>query len=834
MMADEKLPALTDMRGKNSNGSPRKQHQKQRKAKGRSQSPSTSSRLPVVPESPRDSKLVVSDEGAKESAGEGQRSDGTKEAEAKATVAATEGDGGQPTATKGDGSQANEDGPKRKVSLKVPEVHRQRKACETPSQSSRYTEVPSRPSLVEAPPDDPRGEMFLFPALPGAAMRDLKGGLARTLELHRDGLRPGRLRGHLLPRRSRSANLRKRLPKLHTKGLAALERMPGLCNSTDCEVAVREVIGTADPYADPCGDLQAFTCGRWCTFANSTWAPTYWREQRRRYVSDVEATVMFIYRRALFTGQPFHYMGSFYASCRALLRNRKASVVDCWDAAGVVLEEWTNAGDFTTLLDLAVHTIVSSGVPSVFKISNYNDATVEVDTGMAIATTETDDRFRQMLVEEAATELGMDAEPLGHNVRNIDDAVRAAIEEASKDAPDRSLACSYFDTASVKKVWCEVFRRHRTLYPTAWQNISIASSDDDLARATSTNSARAIRSILEALGSADLGAAKVYLLLVPLARFMVLEYLVRPLRGKLSAGAMSEVCVRTLQAHVNEVFGPWFRTRVVRDGTATDVPRMIKDVRDASSATFKRFKGATIDEEALDATMAWVDALITDSRGPVPTVPTYGDDFVANMIRLSRSGASVTRDELTNIATMAGQSAGSHGVCGSNDTTVDGVSGPAPPTVAEGVGRDRDLFTLLLPDVYYSDSNRKVLNYGSLGTLLAGKLFDMAQPRPDLSAHASCLARYVSANFGVTLSEDERVTVLKTAWSLETAHMAAALREPDVARGALETRLFVLRFLRMTCGEPEDVARLSRIAVMTLPIYTMAFNCSSPSTPALC
>ncbi|KAL1485963.1 hypothetical protein MTO96_031617 [Rhipicephalus appendiculatus] len=107
---DEKLPALTDMSGKNGDGSPRKRHKKQRKATSRSQSPSTSSKLPVVPESSRDSKLVVADEGAKEPAGEG--STVAKGAEAKATVAATKGDGGQPTVTKGDGSQANEDGPK--------------------------------------------------------------------------------------------------------------------------------------------------------------------------------------------------------------------------------------------------------------------------------------------------------------------------------------------------------------------------------------------------------------------------------------------------------------------------------------------------------------------------------------------------------------------------------------------------------------------------------------------------------------------------------------------------------------------------------------------------
>ncbi|KAH8041864.1 hypothetical protein HPB51_019245 [Rhipicephalus microplus] len=397
LIPEEKLPALTNMKEKDSEGSPGKRHQKHGKARSGSQSPSTCSRFPLVPESSRESKLVIADEGAKKPVGEGQRSIGTREAEAKETAAATKGGMGQPAATKGDGRQAN-DVLKWKVSLNVPEADRQRKSCEAPSQSSGYTVVPSRPSLVESPPDDPRGEMFLLPLASGAVVRDLKSDSARRWSFTATdcalvafavtcslAVLWALLFGTSSPR----------LPQLHTRGLVALERMSGLCNSTDCEAAVREVIGVADPYVDPCEDMHAFACGRWCTFANSTWAPTYWHEQRRRYVSDVEDTLILIYRRALFTGKPFHYMASFYVSCLGLLENRKASLVDCWDAAGVVLEQWTNASDFTTLFALAVHTIVSSGVPSVFKISNYNDATVEVNTGAAIGTTEADDRFRQ-------------------------------------------------------------------------------------------------------------------------------------------------------------------------------------------------------------------------------------------------------------------------------------------------------------------------------------------------------------------------------------------------------------------------------------------------------
>lgn len=174
-----------------------------------------------------------------------------------------------------------------------------------------------------------------------------------------------------------------------------LERMPGLCNSSDCRTAVREVTGTADSSVDPCEDLQAFVCGRWCTFANRTQAGTYWREQRRRYVSVVDAAVMHIRRKALFTDQPFSYMASFYASCLGLLGNRKASVADCWRAAGVELEQWTNARDFTTLFAVAVNTIVRSGMPSVFSVSFHDDLTVEVNTATAITTTAVDDRYRQ-------------------------------------------------------------------------------------------------------------------------------------------------------------------------------------------------------------------------------------------------------------------------------------------------------------------------------------------------------------------------------------------------------------------------------------------------------
>lgn len=136
-------------------------------------------------------------------------------------------------------------------------------------------------------------------------------------------------------------------------------------------------------------------------------------------------------------------------------------------------------------------------------------------------------------------------------------------------------------------------------------------------------------------------------------------------------------------------------------------------------------------------------------------MPKYGDDFVANMILLHRSGAAVTRGELTDFATMSARSAGSRDVCGGNDTsTVD----------EDGAVREADFSAILLPDVYYSDSSRKLINYGSLGTLLAGEVLDAAASRVDLSAHASCLARYVDANMGVALDE------VRTSWAAYVVH----------------------------------------------------------------
>ncbi|XP_065311462.1 uncharacterized protein [Dermacentor albipictus] len=797
-----KRPAVTHEHGKNSSGGPHKRRSRQRTRSGRGRSPPASS-TQAATEKPLESaheQKEPTEEGGKKVVGEGEPSLGKNEAEAKQCVAATNDNVGQ----KCEGQS------KRKVSLYLTEADRQQ-ISEAPAQSSRYDHSMPRPGVFEVPPDDPRRAMFMLPPAsgPGASDRKSRTCARRRLTTMDCALAAFvvtcslAILGALLFGRTSP-----RPPPRLIKAKVVLERMQGLCENLDCRAAVREVIVSSDPFTNPCRDLQSFACGHWCASANRTMAATYWLEQRRRYVSVVEAAVLRVHRRALFTGQPFDYMASFYASCLGLLGNRKASLADCWRAAGVELPQWTNASDFRTLFALAVDTIVHSDMPSVFKIKFYSDSTVDANTGTAIAATSTDDHYRQMLVEEAAAELGVDAEPLRRKIRDIDDAVRGAIENAPMDAADTSVACSYFDTARVKRVWCEVFKIHHRRSTASHDS----SSHEPHARVTSTNSPQAIRVILDALGSADLVAARIYLLLVPLAKFMVLEHRVRPLRGDLSAGARSEVCVRTLQTHVKEVFELWFKTRVLLDGTATDVSRMVKDVRKASSATFKRFKGARLDEYEAHRTTAWVEA-----------VPEYGDDFVANMILLSRSGVAVGRDELVHIATMAEQSAGSHGLCGSNDTsTVDVVAG------------GREFVNLLLPDVYYTDSNRKVLNYASLGTLLAGEVFDALSSRVDLATPASCLASYVSANMGVALGEVERATVLRTAWVLETAHKAAALREPDVAHNALATRLFVMRFLRTLCGEPEDAARLSRLALATLPIYTLAFNCSKPSEPALC
>ncbi|XP_075539838.1 uncharacterized protein LOC142574693 [Dermacentor variabilis] len=428
-----KRPAVTYEDGKDSSGGSHKRRSRQRTRSGRSPSPPASSSQPATetpPESSHEQKELP-EEGGKKVVGEGESSLGKNEAEAKECVAATNGNVGQ----------SSEDQSKRKVT----EGDRQQ-ISETPSQSSRYDHSMPRPGVFEVPPDDPRRAMFqLLPASGLEASERKSRTCARRRLTAMDCALAAfvvtcslAVLGALLFGRTSP-----RSPPRLIKGLVVLECMQGLCESLDCRAAVREVIGSSDPFTDPCRDLQSFACGHWCASANRTMAATYWLEQRRRYVSAVDATVLHVQRRALFTGQPFNYMASFYASCLGLLGNRNASLAECWRAAGVELPQWTNASDFRTLFALAVDTIVRSGMPSVFKIRFYSDITVDANTGTAIAATPADDNYRREIQspssEDLSAVIGSYAEDEQSRMRSRSAARRS--RPISSDPTSTTRAC---------------------------------------------------------------------------------------------------------------------------------------------------------------------------------------------------------------------------------------------------------------------------------------------------------------------------------------------------------------------------------------------------------
>ncbi|KAK8766634.1 hypothetical protein V5799_006580 [Amblyomma americanum] len=537
-----------------------------------------------------------------------------------------------------------------------------------------------------------------------------------------------------------------RMTPLASKNLIDLENLEKFCETASCRSAVKEMAASADLLSEPCSDLRSFACGRWCALPIRP-AASYWLEQRRRFVAAVDTSVLSIRRRAVFTGQPFYYMSAFYASCIGVLGSRKASIADSWTAAGIDVQLWMKASDFKSVLALTLDTAMSVGLTTVYKVVSIDNDTFDVSTGSAIAPADDGGLLRRMLVEEAATELLVDAESLHDKIRHIDDAVRDAIQKVNHTGHYGVFPCADF-SGNNSLIWCEFFRR-----------------DSSSTYTVNMNSPTAVRAILHALTTAELAAAKVYLMLVPIAPFMLFEHMVRPARKRLSDSARREICVEVTGARVTQAYRLWVKTRVLDYGTDADVLRTVADIRQASKVTFKRFSGVA-DEREIEWSLGWPDgsaalaarnelawwgldkeAVSRHSVGnetfmPFPPVPEYGDDFIANIILLSRRGAFNMSGALAGVALLA-----------TNSVDAGNCSRRSPAAVAAGVaGAPGDYVTQLVPDAYYSGVREKLLNYATLGVLVAMEVFDAASSSIGVEAYAGCLADYARARLGVNLS----------------------------------------------------------------------------------
>nr|XP_054925005.1 uncharacterized protein LOC129384000 [Dermacentor andersoni] len=102
-----------------------------------------------------------------------------------------------------------------------------------------------------------------------------------------------------------------------------------------------------------------------------------------------------------------------------------------------------------------------------------------------------------------------------------------------------------------------------------------------------------VRGVLEELANADLRVVSVYLTLVPLAKFLVLESEVQ--RRVVSGGdaqerrTKREACVRVLELLFGDGYGSWLSANVLRPGVADDVAQIVKDVVAVAKDTNKVF-----------------------------------------------------------------------------------------------------------------------------------------------------------------------------------------------------------------------------------------------------
>lgn len=327
-----------------------------------------------------------------------------------------------------------------------------------------------------------------------------------------------------------------------------------------------------------------------------------------------------------------------------------------------------------------------------------------------------------------------------------------------------------------------------------------------------------VRAILHSLSSQEnMMATKIYLMLVPLAKFFELEDRARVHRRMPKDEIINELCVTAMETMFGDFYRRWIATELAGSDTGDELRRMLSGVLDAADRVLEVTKGFVLDYGKMTA-VTNPNRVYPPNNVTIPTVEAnYGSDFVANAILFMAKGGTSSRPLLDFAA------------------------------VSED-WRDREVVQrLLIPDFFYAHTDQVVLNYGTVGYYLARLAFwsgspwyesendsrDTASPvARNLTALTRCLVAYVKNISGLELSVEEPWwrEVVQTRWATEVSFRAAAFRDANIGRQRSLKQLFFLRFGHTFCAMPSrgkvDVAATAcRVATMTLSAFVGAFKC---------
>ncbi|XP_075531617.1 uncharacterized protein LOC142564485 [Dermacentor variabilis] len=513
----------------------------------------------------------------------------------------------------------------------------------------------------------------------------------------------------------------------HAKHALWIEQLANACATVDCQNAVWEVSASIDVFADPCKDFYGFACGRW---ANASYAAgddarrhNYMAIQRRAYVAAVNASLLKMSRpgSSMLFNSTAQHMVRVYRSCLNFFDEEPVNLRETLRASGIRLPFWTAVTTFEDLFAVAVKHALFYNMTTAIDIrwardpSNVSSyGTLEIAPGMSMVQ-HMGSFLRRSFINRALPIItnGSSTDEIDA-LEGIDDALAAS-----------SSTCSQTEVT-------EMSLRELDTPTTNWSRIV-----GEYARLTGGNeppsSARVsnlpdVRVILDLLAKSSLPDLKIYLMLVPMSQFFVLEDDVQ--HGKLAVvddagenAAKYETCVRALELLFGYRYRLWVSTHVHRPGTAADVHRIREDVMQATRTLIQSLRNIPTEYHDMSAPptgygASYPGSTIPSSQqsGELAALPSeYSDDFVSNVIFFSQKSSYGRRSRCEPFITRES-------------------------LIMEWT--DRETFIrLLVPDFYHPEATEVAVNYATVGYFLGEQTLQAELPKNwNASEYGSCMA----------------------------------------------------------------------------------------------
>ncbi|XP_075547740.1 uncharacterized protein LOC142582206 [Dermacentor variabilis] len=327
-----------------------------------------------------------------------------------------------------------------------------------------------------------------------------------------------------------------------TMRLHLVEELGNICETHGCRQALWLLNTSCLTSLDICDDFYGFVCGRWYWKApTGVKALSYSKILGYNYSSLVDETLFArILSSSQAKGTDGYNMALVYSSCVNFLANTTTNLNNMFQAARVNPRAFLEVNDFSQLFSLTIQTVVATRLTSVVTVVYLTtNATVGVLTGTSMRSASFIPEIQEALLEQLASSLGdRRVSKMVDAIENLDELIQNITEPHLKNTGLNEALTARADFPAHGVYWKDVLKEHVLPRPLVSKPFLVAR----------TNSERAIQSIVQKLASVPLEVAKVYLILVPFARYLSFELKVASRRGFLLDSMKANMCVRYLYA----------------------------------------------------------------------------------------------------------------------------------------------------------------------------------------------------------------------------------------------------------------------------------------------